>query len=103
VASTVAVGARLVGHHQRLLGLPLELLDLRHLPGQLHLQLPLVADDRRSLLRERLVLVLRVFDRLLDLHLRIGVLVDLGTEQRHQVSPALDERVRHCSRSSLRL
>src|SRR5262249_43662326 len=65
---------------------------------QLHLQLALVADHGGGLLDERLVLPLGVLDRLLDLHLRVGILIDLGAEQRHQVSPALDERVRHiCS------
>ena len=65
------------------------------LAGQLHLQLALVADDGGGLLHQRLVLALRVLDRLLDLHLGVGVLVDLGAEERHQVLPALDERVRH--------
>jgi hypothetical protein len=48
------------------------------------------------------MLQLRFVDGLLDLYLGVGVLVDLGAEQRHQVPPGLDERVRHCQRSSLR-
>ena len=44
------VGPGLVGEHQRLPGGGLQLLDLGHLPGQLHLQLPLVADHGRGLL-----------------------------------------------------
>ena len=94
----VTAGAGPVGEHQRLAGHALQLLDLGHLPGQLHLELALVADDSRRLLDERLVLALRVLDGLLDLHLRVGVLVDLRAEERHQVMPALDERVRHLRR-----
>ena len=41
------------------------------------------------------MLALRVLDGLLDLHLRIGVFVDLRREQRHQVLPGLGERIRH--------
>ena len=76
----VARGAGLVGQHERLPGRALQLLDLGHLPGQLHLELALVADHRRGLLDQRLVLALRLLDRLLDLDLRVGVLVDLGAE-----------------------
>src|SRR5690606_32966408 len=71
------------------------------LPGQLHLELALVADHGRRLLHEGLVLALGVLDRLLNLHLRVGVLVDLRPEQRHQVLPSLDERVRHLGSSRL--
>src|SRR3712207_817172 len=53
----------------------------------------LVADHGGGLLGQRLVLALRLLDRLLDLDLRVGVLVDLAAEQRHEVLPALDERV----------
>lgn len=91
----VAAGPGLVGEDQGLPGVALEPLDLGHLPGQLQLQLTLVADHRRRLLDQRLVLTLRLLDGLLNLHLGVGVLVDPGTEERHQVFPALDERVRH--------
>ena len=73
----VALGARVVGHHQRLPRRGLQLLDVGQLPVQLHLQLTLVADHRRGLLRQRLVLTLCVLDGLLDLDLRVRVLVDL--------------------------
>ncbi|PSK65363.1 NADH-quinone oxidoreductase chain 5 [Micromonospora sp. MH33] len=91
----LAAAPGLVGQDQGLPGVALELLDLGHLPGQLHLQLALVADHRGRLLDQRLVLTLGLLDGLLDLHLRVGVLVDLRAEERHQVFPALDERVRH--------
>jgi hypothetical protein len=42
-----------------------------------------------------LVLALRVLNRLLDLHLGVGIFVDFGAEQRHQVLPCLDERIGH--------
>ena len=89
------VGGGLVGQHERLPGVGLQLLDLTELAVQLHLQLALVADHRGGLLGQRLVLALRILDGLLDLHLRVGVLVDLRREQRHQVLPGLDERIRH--------
>jgi hypothetical protein len=73
-------GARLVGQRQRLAGRALQLLDLAHLAGELHLELALVADDGRGLLGELLVLALRLLDRLLDLDLRVGVLVELRAE-----------------------
>ena len=41
------------------------------------------------------MLPLSFLDGLLNLHLRIGVLIDLGVEQRHQVFPRLDERIGH--------
>jgi hypothetical protein len=91
----VTRGARLVGHHERLPRGRLQLLDLAELAVQLHLQLPLVADDGGGLLRERLVLALRLLDGLLDLHLRVGVLVDLRRERRQEVLPGLHERVGH--------
>ena len=47
--------------------------DLFELPVELHLQLALVADHIGGLLGQRLMLTLRILDRLLDLHLRIGV------------------------------
>src|SRR3546814_10795391 len=59
------------------------------------LELTLIADDLGGLLRQRLVLALGLFNRLLDLHLRIGIFVDLGAEQRHQVLPRLGERIGH--------
>ena len=62
---------------------------------ELHLQLLLVADDGRGLLGDLLVLALRGVGRLLDLHLGVRILVDLGVEGRHQVLPALAERVSH--------
>src|SRR5690606_38753942 len=94
----VPFGPCLVRHRQRLLGGGLQLLHLAELPVQLHLQLPLVADDRGGLLGKRLVLALRFFDGLLDLHLGIGVLVDFRRERRHQVLPELRERVGHLLR-----
>ena len=94
-ARLVAGGPLAVGQHQRLPGRGLQLLDLTELAVQLHLQLALVADHRRGLLGQRLVLPLGILDGLLDLHLGVGVLVDLRREQRHQVLPGLRERVGH--------
>src|SRR4029077_322882 len=69
--------------------------DVCQLPIEPHLQLTLIADHLGRLLRQRLVLPLGILDGLLDLHLRVGVLVHLRTEQRHQVAPRLDERIGH--------
>ena len=74
----VTRGAGLVGEHERLAGRALQLLDLAHLAGQLHLQLALVADDGRRLLGQLLVRALRLLDGLLDLDLGVGVLVELA-------------------------
>ena len=46
----VALGPLLVGEDQRLTGRRLQALDIAHLPGELHLELTLVADHRRGLL-----------------------------------------------------
>ena len=85
----------LVGERQGLAHIGLQLLDIGQLTVQPHLQLSLITDDLSGLLGECLVLPLGVFNRLLDLHLGIGVFVDLGAEQRHQVLPRLDERIGH--------
>jgi hypothetical protein len=73
----------------------LKLLDVGQLAVEPHLELALVADHRRGLLSQRLVLTLRLLDGLLDLHFRVGVFVDLRVEQRHDVLPRLDERIGH--------
>jgi hypothetical protein len=65
---------------------------------ELHLQLPLVTDHRGRLLGQRLVRALGLLDGLLDLYLRVGVLVDLRREGRHEVLPELHERVGHLLR-----
>ena len=88
-------GGGLIGQRQRLTDVDLQLLDIGELAVEPHLQLALVADDLGRLLRQRLVLALGFLDGLLDLHLRIGVFVDLRAEQRHQVAPRLDERIGH--------
>ena len=74
----VAAGPGLVGEHQRLAGGGLQLLDLAELPVEPHLQLPLVAQHGRGLVGQRLVALLLGLDRLGDLDLRVGPLVDLG-------------------------
>src|SRR5262249_32013185 len=71
---------------------------IAELAVELHLQLTLVADHRGRLLGKRLVLPLSFLDGLLDLYLRVGVLVDLRRERRHQVLPELHERVGHLLR-----
>ena len=91
----VAVGGRLVGQRERLPDVDLQLLDVGQLSVEPHLQLALVADHLGGLLRQRLMLTLGILDGLLNLHLRIGVLVDLRAEQRHEVLPRLDERIGH--------
>ena len=80
-------GARLV--LQVLLGLDQAL--------HLHLQLVAVADDVGCVLGDCFVLLFCCCNRLLDLHLRVCVLVDLGVERLHEVLPALAKRVRHWS------
>ena len=91
----ITSGGRLIGQGERLTDVDLQLLDVGQLAVQPHLQLALVADDLGRLLREPLVLPLRLFDGLLNLHLRIGVFVDLRAEQRHQIAPRLGERIGH--------
>src|SRR5699024_11031816 len=91
----VPAGTRLIGHDQRLPGAGLQLLHLGELAAEPHLELTLITDDLSGLVGQRLVLPLRVLDGLLDLHLRIGLLVDLGAEQCQQVFPALAEWVCH--------
>src|SRR5439155_3441068 len=59
---------------------------------ELELKLALVSDDRGGLLAECGVLSLGVFDRLLDLHSRIGERVERSGKERDRVVPgALDE------------
>jgi hypothetical protein len=62
---------------------------------ELHLQLTLIADDRRGLLRKSLMLALSFLDSLLNLDLRIRMLLDLRIEEGHQVFPGLHERISH--------
>ena len=92
--------ARLVGEHERLAGRGLQLLHLAELPVQPHLQLPLVAQHRRGLVGQRLVALLLGLDRLRDLDLRVGALVDLGVGGGREVLPQLHERVGHGSSCS---
>jgi hypothetical protein len=63
-------------HDQRLTGVGVELLELGHLGVQPKLALLLVGDDVGRLLLQSAVLVLGLGDRLLQLHLRIGALVE---------------------------
>src|SRR6201996_4704404 len=91
----VAGRGGLVGQRQRLTNVALELFDVRKLPVEAHLQLPLIADHLCRLLSQRLMRALRFLDGLLDLHLGVGVLVNLRVEQRHEVLPPLDERIGH--------
>ena len=74
----VAGVARLLGQQQGLTGVGLELLGFLDRPGELQLELALVADHGGSLLREQGVLLPRLLDRLLDLDLRVGYLVELA-------------------------
>ena len=85
----------LIGQRQRLAHVDLQLLDVGQLTVEPHLELTLVPDHLCGLLCQRLMLALGLLDGLLDLHLRIGVLVDLRAEQRHEVLPRLDERIGH--------
>ena len=93
-------GAGLVGEHQRLPGGGLQLLHLAELPVEPHLQLPLVAQHRGGLVGQRLVPLLLGLDRLRDLDLRVGPLVDLGVGGGREVLPQLHERVGHGSSCS---
>ena len=91
----VARGGGLIRKGQRLANVGLQLLDVGQLAVEPHLKLALVADDLGGLLGQRLVLALGVLNRLLDLHLGIGVFVHFGAEQRHQVLPRFDEWIGH--------
>ena len=91
----VAGSGGLVGQRQRLTDVDLQLLDVGQLSVEPHLELTLVADHLGGLLRQRLMLTLGILDGLLNLHLRVGVFVDLRAEQRHEVLPRLDERISH--------
>jgi hypothetical protein len=91
----VARRLRLIGQGDGLTGVGVELLDLVELAVQLHLQLTLVTDHRCRLLRQRLMLTLRLLDSLLNLDLRIRMLFDLGVEEGHHVFPGLHERISH--------
>ena len=66
----------LVGHDQAWRALAVELLELVHLAVEPHLGLLLVGDDVGRLLLEPPVLVLGLGDRLLELDLGVGPLVE---------------------------
>ena len=66
----------LVGHDHGLAGVGVDLLELLHRAVEAHLGLLLVGDDVGRLLGEAAVLVLRLDDRLLELDLRVGLLVE---------------------------
>ena len=72
----VALLGRLVGHEHGLPGVADDLLELLHGAVEAHLGLLLVGDDVGGLLPEPPVLVLRLGDRLLELDLRVGLLVE---------------------------
>ena len=91
----VAGGGGLVGCLEGGAGLGLQVLLGLNQAVEFHLQLVAVADDVGGLLGDVLVLLLRGCDGLLDLHLRVGILVDLGVERLHKVLPAFGKRVRH--------
>ena len=92
---SVAGGGRLVGEGRGLAHVGLRALDILELTVELHLQLALVADHGGGLLRQRLVLALRILDRLLDLDLGISLVVDRGVAPSLRVVPQLHERVGH--------
>ena len=94
-ARGVARTRRLVGHQQRLTRGALQLLDLLDRAPQLQLELLLVADDGGGLLRQQLVLPLGLLDRLLDLDLRVGLLLDLAAERGGEVLPPATKGLQH--------
>ena len=61
---------------------PIDLLELFHRSVEAHLGLLLVGDDVGRLLAEPAVLLLRLHDRLLELHLRVGALAERAGELR---------------------
>ncbi len=85
----------LVSEDERLACRVLHLLDFTQLASQAHLELTPVAEDGRSLLGQRLMLALRVVDRLLDLDLRIGLLIELLICVRVRVAGHAPEEIRH--------
>ena len=85
----------LVGQHQRLLRRRVGLRVVVHRAVEVHLELLLVGDDVRRLLRELAMLVARLGDRLLELDLRVGRLLELQPELRAEVPPPLLDRLEH--------
>ena len=94
-SSAVALGCRLVGEQQRLARVPRHLVELFLSPVEPHLRLLLVRDDVRGLLGEAPVLILRFRDRLLELDLRIGVLLEAARELRRHVLPPPPHELEH--------
>ena len=84
-----------VGHEHGLTGGAVDLLQLLHRPVQPHLGLLLVGDDVGRLLLEAPVLVLRLHDRLLELDLRVGPLVERQVELGPDVLPPAPEGLEH--------
>ena len=91
----IALGTGLISQFQSLASIALQLFYLCQTAVKLHFQLTLVTNHGGRLLRQLLVLALSIFNSLLDLHLRIGVFLDLIIEESHQVLPALNKWVRH--------
>ena len=67
----------LVGHHHGLAGVAGELFVFDHCLVEAHLGLLLMSNDVGGLLFQALMLVFRLANRLLELHLRVGVLLEL--------------------------
>ena len=91
VAALVCVG----GHDERLARRGVELLQLGHLGVEAQLGLLLAGDHVGRLLLEPSVLVLSLTQRLLELHCRIRVLVEVAVELRAEVLPPLLEQLEH--------
>ena len=71
---------RLVGEQQRLTRVARDLVEVVLRAVEPHLGLLLVRDDVGGLLGEAPVLLLRLLDRLLELHLGIGALLEASRE-----------------------
>ena len=98
VRGRVAPLVGVVGHEHRLAGLAVELLQLLQAPVQAQLGLTLVGDDVGGLLLEAQVLVLRLADRLLELDLGVGPLVERSGQLGGQVLPPAAHQLEHGDR-----
>ena len=83
---------RLLDSHPSIIG---ELLHVLLQTVHLHLQLIAVTNHGSRLLGEFRVLAARSLSSLLDLHLRVSVILDLGIEGLHQVLPAFGQGISH--------
>ena len=98
--SVLPAPSLLVGEEQRLTSRRVRLVVLGDRAVEAQLRLLLVRDHVRGLLREALVLLLRLLDRLLELHLRVGVLLVPHVQLHREVLPPTLDDLPHRDLSS---